>query len=113
MGASSKHERYSYKAIELLKQHNHAVVAIGSQAGNIGETEILTGQPYISDVHTVTMYLGKEKQNPMIDYIIGLKPKRIIFNPGSENEILKSKAIASGIECIEACTLVLLHTNRY
>ena len=113
MGASPNSERYSYKAVELLEKHQHAVVAIGSRDGNIGDIKIITGQPLIPEVHTVTMYIGKDKQEPLMDYIISLKPKRIIFNPGSENDILKTKATKAGIECIEACTLVLLHTNQF
>ena len=73
----------------------------------------LKGNPALTDVDTVTLYLNPTNQKPYYDYILSLKPKRIIFNPGTENEELEKLAAAKGIETMEACTLVLLSTNQY
>lgn len=113
LGASTKESRYSHKAVLLLKEYNHEVFPIGIKTGYIGETEILTGQPVIKNVDTITMYLSEKNQIPMYDYILSLKPKRIIFNPGSENAELASIANGEGIRVEHACTLVLLRTGQY
>lgn len=67
----------------------------------------------MDDIDTVTLYLNPANQVPYYDYIISLKPKRIIFNPGTENDELESLANKNGIQTMEACTLVLLSTSQY
>lgn len=113
LGASDNPERYSYLAVEKLKKYGHPVVAIGRKEGKIGDTGIITEHPDEKDVDTVTLYLNPELQKQYYDYIVSLHPKRIVFNPGTENEELASLAKANGIEPLEACTLVLLGTGQY
>lgn len=113
IGASEKPERYSNMAVRLLKKYGHEVVAIGMKKGNIDEVEIITGLPELTDIHTVTMYVGPNNQHGFFNYILGLKPKRVIFNPGTENLELYELLDSSGIEVVEACTLVMLNTRMF
>ena len=113
LGASTKPERYSNKAALRLVNAHHPVEAIGATEGKIGETTIQTGKPEIANVNTITLYLNPQRQREYYDYIIGLKPKRIIFNPGTENPELRAMAEQAGIETVEACTLVMLSMDVY
>ena len=113
LGASENPERYSNKAIHRLRIHNHPVVAIGNRAGKVEDVEIIKEHPPIEDIDTVTLYLNPANQKPYYDYIISLKPERIIFNPGTENDELERLAVKAGIKVQEACTLVLLGTGQY
>jgi predicted CoA-binding protein len=113
LGASANTERYSNLAVKKLQAYNHPVVAIGRRPGKIGDTTIQTDKNIIEDIDTVTLYLNPENQKPYYDYILSLKPKRIIFNPGTENDELESLAQKNGIKTMEACTLVLLSTSQY
>lgn len=113
MGASSKPERYSYKAVKMLQEYNHPVVAVGFRESNIDSIPIYSGEPLFEGIDTLTLYLGPQNQKNIYDYILKLHPKRIIFNPGTENTELMKMAINNGIEVEEACTLVLLSTNQY
>lgn len=113
LGASSKPDRYSFKAVNMLIEHHEDVVAVGAREDRIQDVEILTGTPIFSDIHTVSLYLRPERQKNVYDYILKLNPKRIIFNPGTENPELYNLAREKGIEIEEACTLVLLSTNQF
>ena len=113
LGASQNPARYSYLALNKLSRHNHPVIAIGRRKGKVGDVEIDIEQKPLNDIDTVTLYLNPQNQKPYYDYIISLKPKRIIFNPGTENEELFKLAKQNGIEVMEACTLVLLSTGQY
>lgn len=113
IGASENPDRYSFLAVEKLKKYGHPVVAIGGKAGKIGDTEIQVGQPSFAAIDTVTLYINPELQQQMEDYILSIKPLRIIFNPGTENPDLEQKAFSIGIETQEACTLVLLGSGQY
>lgn len=113
LGASVHPQRYSYLAIQQLSAHGHEVVAIGRTKGVVAGTTILTEQTPITNLHTVTLYLNPLHQQPYYDYILQLKPKRIIFNPGAENEALAQLATQHQIEAVEACTLVMLSTGQY
>ena len=113
LGASQNPERYSYLALNKLSANHHPVVAIGRKKGNVGNVEIDTEQKPLTGIDTVTLYLNPQNQKLYYDYIISLKPKRIIFNPGTENEELYTLAKQNGIEVMEACTLVLLSTGQY
>ncbi len=113
LGASSNPSRYSYLAVNRLTAHEHPVVAIGRRPGKVSETDIITEHPAINDVDTITLYLNAQNQKQYYDYILSLHPKRIIFNPGAENEELKKMAQQNGIQPMEACTLVLLSTGQY
>ncbi|MEO5781816.1 MAG: CoA-binding protein [Ginsengibacter sp.] len=113
LGASQNPARYSYLALNKLSRHDHPVVAIGRRKGKVGDVEIDTEQKPLTHIDTVTLYLNPQNQKQYYDYIISLKPKRIIFNPGTENEELYKLAKQNGIEVMEACTLVLLSTGQY
>jgi Predicted CoA-binding protein len=114
LGASPNPERYSYLAVEKLRNHQHPVVAIGKRTGLIKDVEIIKELPVLmNDVDTITLYLNANNQKEYYDYILQTRPKRIIFNPGAENDELFSLAKANGIEPVEACTLVLLSTNQF
>ncbi|OJW84945.1 MAG: CoA-binding protein [Bacteroidetes bacterium 46-16] len=113
LGASENPSRYSYLAVNRLLQHHHPVVAIGRRKGKVQDVDIITEQPEMNDIDTVTLYLNPGNQKPYYDYIFSLHPKRIIFNPGTENPELEKMAKEKGIEPIEACTLVMLGTGQY
>ena len=113
IGASEKPERYANMAVRLLREHKHEVLALGLREGAIEDVPIQIGQPAFESVDTVTLYVGPQRQDPFIDYIIGLKPRRVIFNPGTENPTFQERLKVSGIEPIEACTLVLLRTDQF
>jgi predicted CoA-binding protein len=113
LGASDNPSRYSYLAIQKLRNHDHPVVAIGSRKTKVGDVEINTTKDSANDINTVTMYLNPSHQKEYYDYILSLNPKRIIFNPGAENDELASLAKEKNIPSMHACTLVLLSTNQY
>ena len=115
VGATHNPSRYAYAAAQLLTELDHPIVPIGIKKGSVFGEEILNirTQPAIEDVDTITMYIGPRHQPEYYDYLIGLKPRRIIFNPGTENNELQKLAEAQGIETEEACTLVLLRMDQY
>ncbi|MDI9320257.1 MAG: CoA-binding protein [Phycisphaerales bacterium] len=113
LGASTNPNRYSFLAVNKLLAHQHEVIAVGNKKGTIGSVAINTEMPLIAGVDTITLYLNPTNQKPYYDYILAQKPKRIIFNPGTENEELESLAQNAGITTIEACTLVLLSIGQY
>ena len=113
IGASLKPERTSHEAILKLKRKGHEVIAIGLKEGEVEGIKIQKGKPEIDEVDTVTLYLNEKRQKEMEDYILNLRPKRIIFNPGAENPELSARAERAGIEAIEACTLTMLAIGIY
>ena len=113
LGASMNPDRYSYRAIRSLRKHQYPVYAIGLRNGQVDDVTIVKDKPQLKDVDTVTLYLSQKNQREYYDYILSLKPKRIIYNPGAENEDLSNLAAKNGIENIEACTLVLLATDQF
>jgi hypothetical protein len=113
IGASLNPERYSNLAVKKLTAHHHTVVALGKRKGNIGDINIETEKKAFENIDTVTLYLNPLHQQEYYDYILSLHPKRIIFNPGTENEELAVLASENNIDVQEACTLVLLSTGQY
>ncbi len=113
LGASLNSDRYSNMAVKRLTQHGHSVIAVGNRPGKINEVEILQSIPREESIDTVTLYLNPANQVPYYEQIINLHPKRIIFNPGTENAELEQLAEQHGIDSMEACTLVMLGTNQY
>lgn len=113
LGASENPARYSNLAIKRLLSQQHPVVAIGKKKGSVNSVAIETEQKPFDDIDTVTMYLNPLSQQEYYDYILSLHPKRIIFNPGAENDELAELAQKNGIEPMEACTLVLLSTGQF
>jgi uncharacterized protein len=113
IGASDNPSRYSYLAIQRLRKHSHPVVAIGKKNTEVGDVKVEKEKFPFPDIDTVTLYINPLHQKEYYDYILSLKPKRIIFNPGAENDELKEIAQASNIQTLEACTLVMLTTGQY
>jgi len=113
LGASDNPSRYSYLAVERLTRQGYPVVAVGRKEGKVGDTNIITGHPEEKDIDTITLYLSPLHQKDYYDYILSLHPKRIIFNPGAENDELVDLAKEHKIEPIEACTLTMLATGQY
>jgi uncharacterized protein len=113
LGASDNPTRYSYLAVNRLRNFKHPVVAIGRKKVTVADVDIDTEKKPLNDVDTVTLYLNAANQAEYYDYILSLHPKRIIFNPGAENEELYNLATENGIQPMEACTLVLLSTGQY
>jgi len=115
IGATPNPARYAYMAAERLTNHNENFVPVGIKKGEVFGQEILDlrTRPEIEDVDTVTLYLNPTNQQEWEGYILSLKPKRIIFNPGTENPSLAEKAQAQGVETENACTLVMLGSGVY
>lgn len=113
LGASSNPSRYSYLAVQRLRAHDHPVVAIGRRIGHVADVDIAKEKSQESEVDTITLYLNPKNQVEYYDYILNLHPKRIIFNPGTENDELIQKAKENNIKPVIACTLVMLSTGQY
>ncbi|GAA4298009.1 CoA-binding protein [Nibribacter koreensis] len=113
IGASDNPSRFSYKAVHQLKSYGHEVVPVGIRRGEVAGLPIETDKPGISEVDTVTLYVGPQNQPSWYDYILSLQPKRIIFNPGTENYELEKKAKEQNIQTLHACTLVMLSVGNY
>lgn len=113
IGATTNRDRYAYKAIQSLINKSHQVVAIGAKEGMALDVNIETIKFPFTGVDTVTLYLNPKNQEEYYNYIISLKPRRVIFNPGTENPEFYEKLKQNNIEFEIACTLVLLATNQY
>ena len=115
IGASNNPSRYAYLAADMLQKTGHEIVPVGIKSGSVFGIEILNLRlkPAVKDVDTVTLYIGPRHQPEWYDYILSLEPKRVIFNPGTENEVFQRMVSASGAEALEACTLVMLRTGQY
>jgi uncharacterized protein len=115
IGATPDTSRYAYLAARMLDEYRHEIVPVSIKRGEVLGKEILDlrKKPPIADVDTVTMYIGPQKQPEWYQYILGLKPKRIIFNPGTENYEFEKMAEEQGIEAVEGCTLVMLRSWQY
>lgn len=115
IGASTNPSRYAYLAAGMLKENKHEIIPIGIKKGEVYGKQILpiNERPAVNDVDTVTLYIGPRHQPEHYDYILSLKPKRVIFNPGTENEEFEKLIEQAGTEALEACTLVLLRSGQY
>ncbi len=113
IGASTNPERYAFKAANNLLAHGHKIELVGQKEGEVLGHKIQVNYPDFEDIDTVTMYVGAKNQPDLYDYILRQKPRRIIFNPGTENPDFEDIANKNGIETEEACTLVLLATGQY
>jgi len=113
IGGSIKPERYANKAIKKLHRYGHSVVSIGLKSGEVEDVKIEIGFPDFEEIHTVTLYIGPNNQPQYYDYVMGLSPKRIIFNPGTENPEFEELAKKNGIETIEHCTLIMLGEGSF
>lgn len=113
IGASPDPMRYANKAAHLLKAKGHDIINIGIKKGAVAGVDIEESGPIYPDVHTITLYIGPRLQPGYYDYILKTQPKRVVFNPGTENDELELLLKEQGIEALEACTLVLLSTGQY
>jgi uncharacterized protein len=115
VGASPNQSRYAYLAATMLAEYKHDTVLLGIHKGEIDGNKILNirDKPAIENVDTITLYIGPHRQAEWYEYLLSLKPKRIIFNPGTENEEFESLARRRGVEVLEACTLVMLRSRQY
>lgn len=113
LGASLKEARYSFKAINKLKENNIPVVALGLRKGKVAAIVVDTEMVPYKNIDTVTLYLNPKRQEAYYSYIINLQPKRVIFNPGTENTYFVKLLQENNIESEVACTLVLLAINQY
>jgi predicted CoA-binding protein len=123
LGATDNPQRYSCKAVKSLARNGYEVVAVGIRPGLIksthiqpditSEIEILAGTPEVGDVDTVLLYMGEKKQKEYYDYLLRLKPRRVIFNPGSENGELQEILEAEGIETVKDCALIMINTDTF
>lgn len=115
MGATPNRARYANLAANMLAEYQHDTVLLGIQKGDINGNPILDirQKPAIEGVDTITLYIGPQRQPEWYDYLLSLRPRRIIFNPGTENDEFEQLATQQGIEATEACTLVLLRSNQF
>lgn len=113
LGASTNPTRYSYLAANKLVNHGHPIVNVGLKRGEVAGIPIERPEEIHTDIDTISLYVGPAHQKDLYDYILKTKPKRIIFNPGAENEELEEIAQEIGIETERACTLVLLSLGEY
>jgi len=113
LGASLKPNRFSNKAVRELRMYHVPQVAVGLREGTIGDVPVVTGCPQADDIHTITMYIGPARQPFYYEYIFSLNPRRIIFNPGTENPELKELAEKRNIEVVTECTIVMLELGLF
>ena len=115
VGATPNQARYAYLAATMLAEYKHDTVLLGIQKGDVNGNKILDirEKPSINDVDTITLYIGPHRQPQWYDYLLSLKPKRIIFNPGTENDEFETLATEQGVEALQACTLVMLRSRQY
>ncbi len=114
LGASNKPHRYSYKAIKLLKEYGHNIIPVHPKLTNIDGLPVIAN---LSDIHetvdTLTLYIGADNSQFLIDEIIALKPERVIFNPGTKSELLEDKLLQAEILFIHDCTLIMLESDQF
>lgn len=113
IGASNNPERYAFKAAERLLAYGHEIELLGKRPETVFGKTIDTETKAYQGIDTITLYLSAKFQEEYYDYVLGLKPKRVIFNPGTENETFEKLLTDNGIKAEEACTLVLLGTGQY
>jgi predicted CoA-binding protein len=113
LGATPNPNRYAYLAANRLKAKGHTIINVGIKKGEVAGVQIEEPLQIHADVDTLTLYVGPHNQPDLYQYILKTNPKRIIFNPGTENSELENLASKQGIETIEACTLVMLATGQY
>jgi predicted CoA-binding protein len=113
IGASTNPEKYAFRAVNQLLLKGEEVLAIGIKEGEAGGVKIQTGTPELKNIDTVTLYVGPAHQPGYYDYILSLKPRRVIFNPGTENPEFEARIEKAGIEVVVGCTLVMLSVGNY
>lgn len=114
LGASDNPERVAFQAVERLLNNHHQVIPVSPKGGEILGLPVLSALGQISEpIDTLTLYVGPDRQGALLDDIVALKPRRVIFNPGTENPAIYQQLQGAGIAVQEACTLVLLSTRQF
>ncbi len=113
VGASTHPGRYAYLAANRLLSYGHEIVLLGKENGAVAGYPILHGKPELEAIDTITLYINPTRQPELYDYMLSLKPRRIIFNPGTENSEFEKMAEEQGVIALQACTLVMLGTGQY
>ena len=113
LGATPEKNRYAYLAAERLHSHGHEFIPVGRKTGEVLGKTIINNRPLVEDIDTVTLYINPQNQLNEYKYILALKPKRVIFNPGTENEELEEILSKNGIEPVIGCTLVMLSVGTF
>ncbi|MBS9525049.1 CoA-binding protein [Litoribacter ruber] len=115
LGATTNSSRYAFVAANMLEEYGMEYIPVGIKTGKVNGKEILDlrQKPEVPDVHTVTLYIGARNLPEWHDYILSLHPKRIIFNPGTEDQSLMNKAKEQGVETVFGCTLVMLRSDQF
>lgn len=115
VGATPNPSRYAYVAAGMYEDKGYEFIPIGIKKGEVYGKEILDlrSKPNLKDIHTITLYIGPDHQGEWMDYLLSLHPKRIIFNPGTENPEFFQMAKAQGVEVVPACNLVMLSINQF
>jgi predicted CoA-binding protein len=115
IGATTNPSRYAYLAAEMLQEYNQEFVPVSIKRGHVLGKEILDlrAKPLIENVDTITLYINPQHQKEWYDYFFKLNPKRVIFNPGTENPELEKRLEEKNIQALEACTLVLLRSRQF
>lgn len=113
LGATTDSSKYAYLAVERLAGSGHEIINIGRSIGSVAGVAIELPKLIYQDIDTITIYMAPHNQAHLEDYILNINPRRIIFNPGTENPALEERAVAKGIVVENACTLVLLATGQY
>ncbi len=114
LGATPKEDRYSFKAVKMLREHGHHPIPVHPAGHDVlGIPGVKSLADITKPVDTLTMYVGAQISDGELDRILALKPRRVIFNPGAENDGLAEKLRAAGIDVVIACTLVMLQTDQF
>ena len=114
LGASDKPDRFSYKAVMKLKDHGHKVFPIHPKLETLEGLRVFAGLDKLPEaMDTLTLYVGPETSSKQIQAIVGLKARRVIFNPGTENPALEEALAAAGVRTVRDCTLLMLDGGRF
>lgn len=114
IGATDKKDRYAYQAMKLLLEKGHRVYPVHPRIKEIEGLRVYqTVREVPEQIHTTTLYVGAPRSTPIVGDILECHPRRIIFNPGAENDTLEEQARNNGIETVRGCTLVMLKTNQF
>lgn len=114
LGASDKPDRFAYKAFQMLKEYGHRPVPVSPKMTNLEGTPVVASLKQVAEpVDTLTMYVGPERSTALREEILALRPRRVIFNPGSENAELAQALQSSGVDVVEHCTLVMLREGSF
>ena len=113
IGATPNADRYAYRAAHMLTAKGHPIVNVGIKQGEVAGVKIEKPELIHQDIDTITLYIGPDIQSNYHDYILETNPKRVIFNPGTENPAFEKMLDMHNIEPVEACTLVMLSIGQY